>query len=427
MPDDSLLPAIKRLISEMISEIGSEDGDAETYLTMAKTSPVIGAALQVITLMGVGMLGDYTHPDEEIQADMRGQFEQMQGSLALSIEELLSCYPFGYSSSQWGVEEREGQIKLIDIQILDPTLYGFEGKRGRVDNVVYRGDREDVRIPYNGEEGRIIHAVNARHLSFRDPTGVAVLKRVKPSWEAWKIVIGEMLIAAQRQATPIVVGYSDSGATVPMLDARGEPLLDPDGNPVLIQAPTALLDQLESLENRSVISTDIKNKIDTLSQQTSGTFFFECLKLLQSLQLIGLIFPETILGATGIGDSNLNKGQRSTLGLVLESLTGQIKEQILNNPVRWLLTWNYGDRIDNYGSFPPPKQQDVDSVQLFNAINSAVGSGYFSGADLSVLNRGRELVGLSPVEEPTQSMGRLLTGAGLDYWRNGNGTAAQNS
>lgn len=415
---DKLLPAIKQLIGEMLIEVGGDDPTpTSTYLDMAETSPLIGSALQVITLLAVARLGTYSHPDPDPEAFIRKNFEQMNGSLALSFEELMSCFALGSAVAQWGVEPRDGATMLIDIQILHPALYTFEGRYGKIENIVFRsGDGADVKIPYDGEDGRIVHVVNGRHLAFRKPRGIPALKRCLAAWKAWKIVIGEMLVAAQRQATPIVVGYSDSGATIPMLDATGQPLLDADGNQVLIPVPTALLNQLESLDNRSVISTDMKNKIETLEQQTSGTFFFEALRLLGQLQLIGLIFPETILTATGTGDSNLNTGQRTTLGLVVESLVDQIKEVILNGPVRWLLFWNYG-AVDNFGSFPSPEADNTDAIALLNALGNGVDRGLFSAADLAVINRGRELAGLPPSEEPSASMGRLLSGLNLNYWQ----------
>jgi hypothetical protein len=411
---DTLLPAIKRLISDMVTEIGSEDTTTiDEYLGMAQTSPIVGSALQVITQLAVMQLGEFTHEDPDIQDFIRQNFEQMIGSLALTLEEMMSCFPLGRSVAQWGVEPREGKIHLIDVIGLHPALYSFEGRAGQITSLIFKGDKGDIKLPYSGEESRVIHAVNGRHLSFRDPYGLPALRRVKAAHAAWQIVIGEMLVAAQRQATPIVVGYSDSGVSIPMLDSQGQPLLNADGSTVMIQAPSAMLSQLESLDNRSVISTDIKNRIEALTQQTNGTFFFDALKLLQQLQLIGLLFPESILTATGVGDSNLNTGHRTTLGLIIESLVNQIKEVILNGPVRWLITWNFGDKVANFGAFPTPELQAIDPIALFTALNNAVSSGFFSAADLSVVNKGRDLVGLPQSDQPIQ----LSRSLNLDYWR----------
>jgi hypothetical protein len=426
MPSDNLLPAIKSLIADLLAEVASDDTNTiADYLDLAKTSPIVGSALQVITQLAVLQLGEYTHPDEEIQQFMRMNFERMRGSLALSLEELMSVFPFGYAASQWGVDQAGGEYRLIDIQILNPADYSFEGKLGAIENVVVRGGTKDERIPYSGEDGRIIHVTNQRHLTFRDPFGVAALRRVMAAWKAWKIVIGEILVAAQRQATPILVGYSDSQITVPLLDAAGAPVLDAENNPVVIQAPTAMLAQLQSLDNRSVISTDITNRIEALQQQTNGTFLIELCRLLQQLQLMGLLFPESILTATGVGDSNLNTGHRSTLGLIINSLVGQIKEVILENPVRRLITWNKGDSVTDFGSFPEPESEETleQRSALLAALTNAVQQGFMSAADQRLVDRGYELLGMEPPETPIAAMGRLFGGS-VDYWKmegNGNG------
>lgn len=420
--ESPLVPAIKRLIADMLSEIGdnSDRYSLDTYLEIPNTSPIVGPALQVLTLMGVGELGEYTHPDPDSQALIRKSFELMGGSLALSIEELQSCFPLGYSVAQWGPLSVNGEWLLDDIQILHPSMYKFEGRRGAIENIVFKGDTE-VRIPYPsrtaGDTARVIHCVNARHLSFRDPVGIPALRRVAPAWEAWKILIAEMLIAGKRQATPIIVGYTDSAVMVPLLNNAGDAVQDADGNPVMIQAPRAMMDQLEGLDNRSVITTDLRNRIEALAQQTNGAIFFEGLKLLQQLQLVGLLMPESILTATGAGDSNLNAGQRSTVKILVRSLINQIKEQILDQPVRWLLTWNKGEP-ETLGEFVAPEENVVDDMALMGALNNAVSTGFFAASDLSVLNRGRELMGLEPVENAAAQMSRSLNGVPIEYWQN---------
>jgi len=418
MESDLLLPAIKALISEMVTELAATDQEVpvETYLEMGKNSPVVGPALQVIALLTCLNFGSYTHPDQDAQELVQRNFENMRGSLTLSVEEQSSAFALGNAVSQWGVEMRDGERALIDIQILEPTMIKFEGKRGAISSVVFDDGVAKTRIPYSGEEGRIIHTFNGRHLAFRDPRGVAALRRAKAPWEAWKILMGETLIAGQRQATPIVVGYSDSAALVPMLDATGAPLRDANNDPVMVPAPKAMLDELTGLSNRSVLSTDLKNRIEALKQETNGAFLLEGIRLCQQLQMMSLIFPETLLLNSGAGDSNLAGNQRLTISLLIEALANTIKEGLLENPVRWLLTWNRGPQ-ESFGSFPPPPQQDEDRVALLGALASAANNGLFSAADIDVINRARELAGLSLVETaPTrEEMSRSLEN--LHYWR----------
>ena len=426
--NDTLLPAIRRLVNEMVTELGREDTiPIETYFEMATNSPIIGGALHVISQMAVSMVGEYQHEDERSQELIRKSFEQMKGSLSLSVEELVGAtFSFGYGSSNWGVENRESEVLLVDIQIIDPRKYVFEGAMGAIESLKYRGEKGDILIPYPGEQGRIIHCINQRHLAFRDPYGIASLKRAKPAWEAWKIIIAEMLVAAQRQATPIIVGYSDSADTVPLYDAEGELIKDGDGNPVVVEAPKAMLAQLESLDNRSVLSTDLKNRIESLASQASGEFFFGALSILQQYQLMALLFPESILTATGVGDSNLNRGHRTVLTDVVRSLVNQVKEQTLESCVKWLLTWNVGEQ-ENYGYFDEPDLEQLTKLETLTTLDKAFATGWLPVSNLDAVNKGLNMMGLPEIQhsEAPLTMGRSLF-SNLDYWKepletNGNG------
>lgn len=393
---DQLMPAITRLLVDLTQILGDKrEYSDEEYLEVARKSPIIRPALQALSLLVIAEFDAYTHEDEKIQDFIRKQFEQMRGSLALSIEELTSFYAFGRAVSQWGIEDRGGEWSLIDIQILDPVNYEFMGRLGAVEKLrVYVGGSESFKeVPYGGDDGRLIHLINGRSLCFRDPDGVPALDAVMASWQAWKIIMGEMVVAGQRQATPLLVGYSDSNSRVPLVDSTGTPLVDGDGNTLMVSAPNAMLDQLAALDNRSVLSTDINNRIEALSATAGSEFFVNALKYLQQMQLLGLMMPESILTATGVGDSNLNAGQRDTLGQLVASLASQIKEALLEQVVRKLIVWNFGDQ-DSYGEFPSPETDDTNKVEVFNALVQAVSQGFFSPADLDVINKGRELVGL---------------------------------
>lgn len=422
---DTLQPAIRRLLGDMLAELGqSGKYTYEQRSEAVRYSPILRPVSKVITLLICRQFDKFSHPDEQIQADIRKQFEQMRGSFLLSVEELSSFYFFGKSVAQWGVEVRDGSMTLIDIQCFEPSpaVYTFKGKIGAIDFVTYKGDK-DVDIPYSGEDGRIVHCVNDRHLTFRDPDGNAALDSVIPAHEATKIMLGEMLVAGQRQATPIIVGFSDSSATIPVLDAAGNQVPNEDGTPKVIQAPAAVLSQLEALDNRSVLSTDIKNRIEALKQETDGAFFFQAIKLLMQFQMLGLMVPESILVATGVGDSNLNTGHRTILGEMVAEIANQIKEALLEQVVRKLIVWNFGEQ-DSYGEFPTPKQHAIDELDLLGIFDRAFGTGWLSPADVTAVNRARDLMDLPPQESSTQAMGRLFSG-NLDYWKvEGNGHGA---
>ena len=390
-----LSAAITELVDDLVRDIGRDDiHPIHEYLEMLTTSPLIGATVEVVVLLGLGFWGDYTHPDPTIKDFIQQNFEQMHGSLTLSLSELLSVKPLGYAASEWSIENKPSGWMLDDIQILHPKFYTFEGTRSGIVGVKYRTSGDEIQIPYD----RLVHVVNQRHVSFRRPTGVADCKRAIAAWKAWKIIINEMLVAGQRQAVPIIVGYSEAGQ-VPLCGADGRsPLLDADGNPITLPATKAMLDQLENIENRAIVSTDIKNRIEALHQQTDGHFFFQALKMLQQMQLLAFLVPESVLAVSGTGDSHLNKGHRTTLDSAIRTTVSQIAEEVLEKVVRPLIAWNFGEKATaDLGKFQEPETENDDRVALLDALANAVekpnGTG-FMPADLETINRGRELAGI---------------------------------
>jgi hypothetical protein len=421
-----LSAAITELVDDMVRDIGRDDiHPIHEYLEMLTTSPIIGATVEVVVLLGLGFWGEYTHPDGTIQAFIRQNFQQMKGSLMLSLSELLSVKPLGYAASEWSIVPKPDGWMLDDIQILHPRYYTFQGNRGEgVTGIKYRAGGDEIQIPYN----RLVHVVNQRHVSFRRPTGVADCKRAIAAWKAWKIIINEMLVAGQRKAVPIIVGYSEAGQ-VPLYGPDGRsPILDADGNPISLPATKAMLDQLENLENRSIVSTDIKNRIEALAQQTDGQFFFDALKMLQQMQLLAFLVPESVLAISGVGDSNLNKGHRTTLNGAIRTTISQIAEEVLEKVVRPLIAWNFGEKATAMlGEFQEPESDSGDRVAMLSALTNAVekpnGTGFLP-ADLDTINRGRDLANI-PAAATLPA--RMLATAQMVASANGNGKEHESS
>lgn len=406
-----LAPAIAALAAEMLTDLVRDDANPiQDYLDMVETSPVIGPALDVSVLIGLGMFGQYVHPDENIQAGVRASLEGMNGSILWSVAELLAVDPLGFACSEWGVMDTPTGWWLDRISALDPRKYTFRGNLGAVVDLKYQGEKGDILIPYD----RVVHVTGRRWMSFGNPQGKARCRMAIAAWKAWRIVLTEAMIAAQRQGTGLLVGKAPSEKMVPLFEADGvTPFRDADGNPVSVPAPQALLNQLEGLENRSVLATDIANEIQILSQQTDGDIFFGLLKVLQQYMLMAFLMPETILTATGVGDSNLNSGQRGTLEQLISASLNQIKEALLEGPIRAIITYNYGEQ-ESYGDFPEPEQSSIDALQLVDTLSRAVQTGFFPANELSIINKGLEAVGLPPMTEVVSQMGMKKS---VGYWR----------
>jgi hypothetical protein len=400
-----IAPEVSRLVYDMISEISEITEDSISLrLSLLKENPILGTVLSVKTLLALKSLGEYTNPDKDIEAFIRENFRNMNGSFQWSFAEMYAAEALGYSFVERSVRSRGGQWVLESLRAVDPRHYKFigqGGKKGRVTGIRYKlPGTYGVDIPI--EKG--CHIVNSRELCYGDPYGVPNLARAMSATRAWKILMGQMLTAGQRQATGIIVGYAPSNQAVPLLKSDGTPMTDDAGDIVTIPAPDALGNQLINLENGSIISTDTQNKIEMLSQQTDGAFFFQAIALCERLMMLGMLFPNTLLstvdstGGISSGDSNLNSGHMEIMRLLTESANRQIEEEIINKVVRPLVDWNFGMQL-NYGKFQESEHDKESRLELLDILVRSINAQLISSEDQDAIDRARELAGLPSTSE----------------------------
>ena len=161
-----------------------------------------------------------------------------------------------------------------------------------------------------------------------------------------------MAIAAQRQATPLLVGKS----------AAGTP-----------EAAQKFLDNLEKARNSGVMVIDFEDALESIAQQTDGAFFVLVLRVLRQSILMSFLVPETILGQgeSGSGDSNLNAGHTKILRMNSRTEAGIFGEKMIEHIVRPIVQFNYGN-IGDWGSFPLRMDEPEDPNGLITALNKTV-------------------------------------------------------
>jgi hypothetical protein len=398
----TLSKEVERLTNSLINELSNLDTiGIDEYLLMASTDPIVGAGIEVPMLMGMKKLGYFHHPDPDIQAWMLANFTYMHGSLPLSFSEMWGIAKIaGNSWSEISVEPKNGQWMLASIMAVDPRYFRYAGSIGKIDTIRYRTVPEGlIDIPY----AKGIHIVNGRHLNLgRDPYGFAECKKAYPYWKAKKLILAAMVIAAQRQATPLLVGKTDLESSFELVDSSGNVLLDSNNMPIRGRAGDRMKSALEQVENQSVIVID-KNidEIIAIAQQTDGAFFLNVLRFLNSQILMAFLMPETVIttGSQGAsGDSNLNQGHGAILDLVVSSFTQQIKERLIEDVCRFLIFNQFGEQ-ETYGEFKEPEQDKTDSVALLGAISNAAYTGVLGGTDIEVINRSRDLAGIPPIDQ----------------------------
>ena len=393
-----LSPAVQALVSNWIGVIRQSDQNpVDKYAEMLKESPVASAANDLRTLLGVSMIGKYQHFDENIQEFVLTSINRMDGSWSNVIAEILTFVPFGRSFSEVSYAIKKRKAYLDKIRTIDPRYYWFEGYSGNIKQVHYLKN-VDIYIPY--ENG--IHLINQPYLALGgDPYGVATCRKAYPFWQLTKIINACLAIISETQGK-MLVGKTDTAnnSAVMINPDTGSPYLDPvTGEPKLYNQGYVMSKNLAESRTNAFAVIDIADEIFAVANETNGDFWINILSYLESMIMLSWLVPKTVtgMGMSGSGDSNLNSGHRNILELVIKSQMELVGDTLIEKVIRPMIEFNFGEQKD-YGVFPVKTQDNEDAIALLSVVNNCVTSGTFSGEDLAVVNRMRELAGIVPLE-----------------------------
>ena len=393
-----LSPAVQALVSTWIGVIRQSDQNpVDKYAEMLKESPVASAANDLRTLLGVSMMGKYQHFDENIQEFVLTSINRMDGSWSSVIAEILTFVPFGRSFSEVSYAIKKRKAYLDKIRTIDPRYYWFEGYSGNIKQVHYLKNT-DIYIPY--ENG--IHLINQPYLALGgDPYGVATCRKAYPFWQLTKIINACLAIISETQGK-MLVGKTDTAnnSAVMINPDTGSPYLDPvTGEPKLYNQGYVMSKNLAESRTNAFAVIDIADEIFAVANETNGDFWINVLSYLESMIMLSWLVPKTVtgMGMSGSGDSNLNSGHRNILELVIKSQMELVGDTLIEKVIRPMIEFNFGEQKD-YGIFPVKTQDNEDAIALLSVVNNCVTSGTFSGEDLAVVNRMRELAGIVPLE-----------------------------
>lgn len=88
----------------------------------------------------------------------------------------------------------------------------------------------------------------------------------------------------------------------------------------------------------------------------------------------------------------------------IHGLVDQISEAILEQLIRPLIVWNFGEQEEGYGEFKKDIDEDGDRLQLLSILGSIMSGQALSQADIQWQNRLRELAGIPPIDSVTTMM-----------------------
>lgn len=363
------------------------------------SDPVINASVELKKLRIVNNLGEYTHSDRQIQEWVRGNFDNMNGAFSNVVAQMAEAFYYGYSIGEIVYKIENNQWKLKEINVLDPKRVKLEGTRNGIVYVLYNNGGSEDRIEYS----KCLHILNANSPQ-NYPWGMAQAQLAMPLYKAKCVCLSDMVVAAKNQATGLLLGYADSNHTVVLLDHNGLPIKNPDGSEIVVSANEALINQLQSVENNSVVVTSKDNQIQWVPMPADSGLFNFVINYLDDKLALAFGLPQLIFreGSSSLGNNGISSNMIGILDSQINALVIMLRDQLIENVVRPLLQFNFGMKKD-FGSFAIGDTSDpaTKSMRVTNIL-SAVGSGILPATDLDVQNRIRLDCGLPETDEKKQ-------------------------
>ena len=405
---DRYAPVIEAFYQLYYQEVGPEDKTPiQDYVEMARSHPTAGAAFKILTLQICARFGKYTHPEEGIQKWVRKNLENMRGDFGESVAQAASAVLTGYSCLEWSLSDtrEKGEWWLDTLAIVDPQYYNFEGRLGEVTHVEYYSSLGNVYIPYH----KLVHVVANPELAFNSPYGVSYARSAIAAWRAWKLLVPQLAIAAQRRAGGFLdVAYDEETGPAEVTDEDGN-LLTVSGQ-IRTQHPREEAKKIAAgaATNASIVHPKAF-EVNQLKVESGIDDIEKVLAYLDRLIFLSFLVPETAMqtAGNGTGDSNLNAGHVALMEKNITAISDQIEKKVIEGVIRPLVFYQFGDQ-DDWGGFPVPEAEPEDTTSLFSAIVSAYQQGFPGVTDLEAINFARSLLGLSELTE--EQVNELING-----------------
>ncbi len=337
------------------------------YEKMLDTDETVGQGYDFLTLGVLIRLGEYHHDDEKVKSFINAQFERMKGNLLFACKEILSAIWAGFSVTEINYNLEHGQTVLESLATYHPaSLYFNVDDKGRlldqgVKQFLLTGSNVD--IPTNK---CIIYTYNKR---FGNLYGRSAFKRIYKNWVIKDPVIKMWARALDRFGTPLVVALVPEGQ-----------INDPDNPGKQIPQIDYVIRLLKDIQNQTALamtaSGDNKGDIKALTNGGSGVgeAFNVATAYFNKMIYRGLLLPSLIGDEGSKGSYSLGKKHFDTFEAVLNNIYGELTEVLLEQLVRRLIEYNFG-QLNDFGSFPQRELSDDEKKVMGEIFSSMIDKG----------------------------------------------------
>lgn len=331
------------------------------YREMVQTDATIAACLEFVSLAVVSKLGDYTHPNKDIQDFIRTNFEQLEGSFVDTCKSLMSFLWAGYAVAEIVTEVKDDRVWLHSLPILP------------AENVRFKLDEDPGSLNY-GSLAEVIQnpqMVSEAHLpaekcliirndypgsAEQSPYGLSRLKCILSVYAAKVEAEKNWAYALGRYGSPILQ-YE--------LENPAQKVKTSDGR--IMTAFEQAQEQVNAAgELKGVVSFKGNNLQMIYPPAGIGEGFKKACDYYNRLIMRGLLIPSLLFDNGDTGSYSLGQEHYKLFDVSLDAILSILTEAILEQLVRPLIDWNFGEQ-DDYGAFEL-KATSLDTEEKLDAM-----------------------------------------------------------
>lgn len=315
------------------------------YREMAQTDATIAACLEFVSLAVVSKIGEYTHNDPEIEAFIRANFERMAGSFVDTCKELMSFLWAGFSVAEIVTELEGEKIWLHSLPVLPAESVRFrldedpESLRyGTIDEVVQNPQMvSEAHIPASK---CLIIRNSYPGQAEQSPYGLSRLQCILTTYAAKIEAEKSWTYALGRYGSPILL-YELENPQQKVKAANGQ----------IVTAFDQAKEQVAGSGELKGVVTLKGNGLQMIYPPTGiGDGFRKACDYYNRLIMRGLLIPSLLFDNGDTGSYSLGQEHYKLFDISLDAIVSLLTEAILEQVVRPLIEWNYGEQ-DNYGEF----------------------------------------------------------------------------
>lgn len=358
----------------------------KTYEEMLRTDETCRAGIEFVTLAAISRLGEYSHPKKKINDFINNQFERVKGSIYWIVEEMLSSLWAGFSTGEMIFDYEDGKVQIADVQYLHPLTISFELHTDGIDKNHIKGVKQnafgfvsnpDEVIPI---DKLLIYTHNGR---FGNPYGESRFRSIYSDYYFKKQMIVAWAKTLEKYGSPTAVGkVKDPDST--MTDPKGEQITQ-------LEYMTRILDSLQ-VSTAVAISDDSEIEFNQVSRAL-GQDFENAVNYCNKMIYRGLLLPGLLETGEQGGSRALGSVHFDLFVLALEKIKNDVTEVLIDQMIRRLITWNFGEQ-DDWGEFQTDEFKPEDAKLFAEILSQMTTAGYVSPQYFEDLEFVREKIGL---------------------------------